>query len=294
MLSNCLSVGLNSYVVKCNDSFKVDRIINKFMTSNVDQKKKLATISINNKRFNETLLAKILFKHKYQWVIYETNDKEHEYIVKILDKTRDYYILFKNRKEIDIDIELKSKNSDINQSIRNALFFHWALYPEKGRLFHASSIMYKNKVMLFLGESGAGKTTIAELFKTNGVSVINDDRILIAQKDDKFFAYGIPWGGSAEIAESYHGEIGSIYFLKSDKTLKINTLHSVSKMEVISGLLKRSMHAFWDENQTQEFFDFCFRIAQNIQCFELSFTPDSSAVEFILGSIEKESSLNVV
>jgi hypothetical protein len=49
---------------------------------------------------------------------------------------------------------------------------------------------------LFVGQSEAGKTTIARQWKKEkGVNILSDDRMILRKMGDKFWMYGTPWHG---------------------------------------------------------------------------------------------------
>lgn len=54
---------------------------------------------------------------------------------------------------------------------------------ESWYLVHASCIIYEGKVIIFFGNSGAGKTTIARKMKERGAGIIGDDNCFINLRD---------------------------------------------------------------------------------------------------------------
>ena len=62
---------------------------------------------------------------------------------------------------------------------------------------HSSCIVYKNKAVLFLGESGTGKSTHTRLWREHidGAVLLNDDSPMIRVEDGKVWAYGSAWSG---------------------------------------------------------------------------------------------------
>ena len=65
-------------------------------------------------------------------------------------------------------------------------------------LIHAASVRVDGDAYLFLGPSGAGKTTQARLWKEyfgDRMKVINDDKPIIRVKDDEILVCGSPWCG---------------------------------------------------------------------------------------------------
>ena len=77
------------------------------------------------------------------------------------------------------------------------LAFALAILPTLTVPIHASSILYKGKVILFLGESGTGKSTHSRLWLKNieGSELFNDDSPFLKVENGKIIAYGTPWSG---------------------------------------------------------------------------------------------------
>lgn len=62
---------------------------------------------------------------------------------------------------------------------------------------HSSCIVYNNKAVLFLGESGTGKSTHTRLWRQHieGAMLLNDDSPILRIEEGKVWAYGSPWSG---------------------------------------------------------------------------------------------------
>ena len=62
---------------------------------------------------------------------------------------------------------------------------------------HTSVIQYQEKAVLFLGESGTGKSTHTRLWRENieGAVLLNDDSPILRLVDGKLWIYGSPWSG---------------------------------------------------------------------------------------------------
>ena len=89
-----------------------------------------------------------------------------------------------------------------NWSIRLYRFAMWLglgikLLPYGIVAIHSSCIVYNNKGVLFLGESGTGKSTHTRLWREtiDGAVLLNDDSPFIRVDDGKVWAYGSPWSG---------------------------------------------------------------------------------------------------
>lgn len=64
-------------------------------------------------------------------------------------------------------------------------------------LVHTSAICYRNRAVLFLGESGTGKSTHTRLWREHieGATLLNDDCPVVRVEADSVWVYGSPWSG---------------------------------------------------------------------------------------------------
>ena len=72
-----------------------------------------------------------------------------------------------------------------------------ATLPYKTLAIHASTLLYQGNAVLFLGESGTGKSTHTRLWRENipGAELLNDDSPIIRVVHGIPYAYGSPWSG---------------------------------------------------------------------------------------------------
>lgn len=89
-----------------------------------------------------------------------------------------------------------------NFTMRLLRFGCWMAYgmttvPLQTVAIHTSCIQYKDKAVIFLGESGTGKSTHTRLWRENidGAVLLNDDSPIIRIVDGQPWVYGSPWSG---------------------------------------------------------------------------------------------------
>lgn len=93
--------------------------------------------------------------------------------------------------------------------VRFALWIAYgvATLPLRTIAIHTSVIQYKGKTVLFLGESGTGKSTHTRLWRENieGATLLNDDSPILRVIDGKVWMFGSPWSGKTPCykTESY-------------------------------------------------------------------------------------------
>ena len=149
----------------------------------------------------------------------------------------------------------------------------------RGMLVHACAVEYRGQGWLFLGASGAGKTTLSGLWEGEpGVTLLSDDRIIIRETGDGYRIYGTPWHGSVEIASPSSAPLSRIFFLVHDHE---NRLTRIQGADVASRLLVRSFPTFWDGEGMSYTLDLCERLSTRVPCYELGFLPDKRVISML-------------
>lgn len=132
---------------------------------------------------------------------------------------------------------------------------------------------------LFLGHSGAGKSTTARLWLNRpGVTVLSDDRIILRAREGRIHMYGTPWHGDAGIASPRSAPLSSIYLLDHGKS---NERLPLSPGCAAAELFARTFATHHSEEGIRFTLDFLDRVTREIPCFIFRFVPDESAVEAI-------------
>jgi hypothetical protein len=147
----------------------------------------------------------------------------------------------------------------------------------RGMMAHACGIEDNGKGYLFAGNSTHGKTTMARLWKDRAL-VLNDDRIVLRQRDGRFWMYGTPWHGDYTGVSPQGILLDKIFFLRHAQ--KNRALH-VEGSTAASMLLTRSFLPLWHAKGMRFTLDFCAKLVDSISCFELGFVPDKKILNFV-------------
>lgn len=137
------------------------------------------------------------------------------------------------------------------------------LTSNSGCFLHASAIGYKNKVVIFLGKSGAGKSTIIRMLK-NLMTPIADDMLIVKKEKAKYVVYQTPFPET----NKYHPEnmkfdlMGCIFLRKSQK-------NSLKKIKIEPDKLHQQLFSTPDNIAKQLMF--VEKFADEIHSYQLDF-----------------------
>ena len=132
---------------------------------------------------------------------------------------------------------------------------------------------------LFLGQSTAGKTTMARLWEDDpGVTILSDDRIILRKIDNQIWMYGTPWHGEAGFASPTRAPLNEVYFLEKGMRNQISPLKEAESASRFFGCCFPLFYSRDAVDFTLRFFD---EVAKTVPCHELTFLPNKTTVEFL-------------
>jgi hypothetical protein len=143
---------------------------------------------------------------------------------------------------------------------------------------------------LFIGHSGAGKSTTARLWTSlHEVKILSDDRIIVREdkvsKDkvregtNEIFMYGTPWHGEAHFALPDRAPLQRIFVLEHGHG---NVLMRLTRSQTVAELFARAFVPFHRHEYVDSALSFLERVADSVPCYRYAFEPDERAVERIL------------
>jgi hypothetical protein len=134
---------------------------------------------------------------------------------------------------------------------------------------------------LFLGHSGAGKSTTARIWETFRVpEILSDDRIILRLHDDELWMHGTPWHGEAAFASPGKAKLDRIHILRQGRQ---NTFSALPPARAVGEVFARSFPPFHSEEGLEHTLDFIKQALEAVPCYEFEFLPDGSSVAAVLG-----------
>jgi len=159
----------------------------------------------------------------------------------------------------------------------------FAVIPGMAAPVHASVIIHQGQAVVFLGESGTGKSTHTRLWLHNisGCSLLNDDSPILRfhQPEKAIYIYGSPWSGKGR---AYHAEgypVAAIVRLEQAPANKTHRLHII---KAFAALYPSFPPAYLRDEWLQE--AICALISEvlkRVPVFRLECLPDVSAAILI-------------
>jgi len=143
---------------------------------------------------------------------------------------------------------------------------------------------------LFVGHSGAGKSTTARLWTSlHKVEILSDDRIIVRERparelqpgDDprQIFMYGTPWHGEGCFALPQRAPLQRIFVLEHGHG---NIITRLTRSQMVAELFARAFVPFHRHEYVESALSFLEQLADSVPCYRYSFEPDQRAVDKIL------------
>ena len=169
-----------------------------------------------------------------------------------------------------------------NWSLRLLRFAMWIGYglmmlKHDTLAIHSSCIVYKDKAVLFLGESGTGKSTHTRLWREHieGAMLLNDDSPMIRVEDGKVWAYGSAWSGKTPCYKNERYELKACVRLSQ---APYNKIQKLSVLQAYGAIHPSCAPEFaYDERLYDEVSRIIGSILSMVPCYHLACLPNEEA-----------------
>ena len=142
---------------------------------------------------------------------------------------------------------------------------------------HSSCIVYQDKAVLFLGESGTGKSTHTRLWREHieGAVLLNDDSPMIRVEEGKVWAYGSAWSGKTPCYKQERYELVACVRLSQ---APYNHIQKLSVLQAYGAIHPSCAPEFaYDDALYDEVSRIIGQILSLVPCYHLACLPDREA-----------------
>jgi hypothetical protein len=165
-----------------------------------------------------------------------------------------------------------------------------ALAYRSGCYMHACGIDWHGKGILFLGRSGAGKSTVARMFQGEA-HVLCDDRIIVRNQDGTFRIYGTWSHGDVKEITNRGVPLHSIYVLSKDTLSRVEAMRQ--KREVLKNLFSRLIRPYVTVSWFKKIAETISAVTDKVPCYRIFFNRSGDMVQLLNQKVHGERHLRV-
>jgi hypothetical protein len=149
----------------------------------------------------------------------------------------------------------------------------------RGVELHACGIVdHSGRGHLFVGQSGAGKSTTARLWGDEAREIVSDDRVIVREQEGTLWIHGTPWHGEASLSSPSRAPLFGVYLLIQASE---NELRELSAADAVARLFACAFPPFHDPQAVAFTMSMLERIVSRVPVREFRFTLDRSALDLI-------------
>lgn len=165
------------------------------------------------------------------------------------------------------------------------LLFAFASAPQQTLLIHASSVTAEGQGYVFLGKSGAGKSTHSKLWIENisNSELLNDDNPILRLENGALYIYGSPWSGKTPCYKNSKYPVKAIVRLEQadqNEIIRQKAVHAFASLYPSCSKLiqKQNIHSAIQNN--------IIRIVESTPIYKLKCLPTKEAAIYCFEKIK--------
>lgn len=161
--------------------------------------------------------------------------------------------------------------------LEDLLFRH--LMAEHGALLvHACGVCWRGAGFLFVGSSGAGKSTAARLWRGAGATILNDDRVVLEAGREGIRIHPTPWFGEDPEVGGDAAPVRALYLLRQGTDVAFEPLRPAAAAALV---FAKSFPPLWDPERMGNTLETLGRVCREVPCGWLTVPADGRAVDWV-------------
>lgn len=221
------------------------------------------------------IMKDIQYSFTYEDVTGQFGRTDKGFMISLKPRNEASFLLWNNTNEKEV--QMKG-----NWSVRLYRFALWVGYglmvlPYNTIAIHSSCIIFRNRSILFLGESGTGKSTHTRLWREHieCAELLNDDSPIIRVENEKVWVYGSPWSGKTPCYKQERYELKGCVRLSQASHNKIKEL---SVLEAYGAIHPSCPPEFAYDEYLYDFVgNFIDKLLSNAPFYHLACLPNKEA-----------------
>ncbi len=151
-----------------------------------------------------------------------------------------------------------------------------------GCYLHGALLVIDEQYLLFLGQSGIGKTTLSNLAVQQGQTCLTEESPFLTKTDNTLWVHSSPWYGAKGPEKPLSGILSGIFFLRQSHD---NTILKLSKTDAGKMLLKNTRTFNWLPQTIPASIELLNTTIESVPTYDFGFRPDSSAITAIRSTL---------
>lgn len=205
---------------------------------------------------------------------------EEHYILTITNAEQQY--IFTSRRDDSGCVRTNAGGANMNPSfMRFGVWFMLNIVAVQHSVaaVHSSVIVCHNEAVMFLGESGTGKSTHTRLWRENieGATLLNDDSPFVGVQNGQVVAFGSPWSGKTPCYKNESYPIRAIVRLSQAPH---NSMRRLRSLFSVGALLPSLPPAFaFDEKLEDAVMNVLSAVIGAVPVYHLECLPNAAAAQ---------------
>lgn len=172
----------------------------------------------------------------------------------------------------------KSRFSALTLFNSDQILFSKLLCERKGLILHSNGFDISGNGILLTGKSGVGKSTLSNMLKNKGFTILCDDRMFIKQKE-AFYIYGSWCHGTVPDVSSNFAPLKAIFFLEQSKHNLIQRINN--KNEIFQKLITSVVRPFLGREEWHLTLKTLETIVNSTKCYKIKFDLSGEICDLI-------------
>ncbi|MDR0907467.1 MAG: hypothetical protein LBM63_02485 [Rikenellaceae bacterium] len=172
-------------------------------------------------------------------------------------------------------------------AMRFMLWIGWglAILPVGGVAVHSSVIVHDGRAVMFLGESGTGKSTHTRLWLKHiaGSKLLNDDSPIVRSVEGVQAVFGSPWSGKTPCYHNRHFPIAAVVRLSQ---APYNQITRLGRLQALGALLPSCPPQFArDERLLDGLVAVISSVIGTVPMYHLECLPNEAAAKLVFDTV---------